>query len=333
MGINAQIADFLIDETPDKFKINDGNFQNENDLNTALNAARTVLNYLKIWFKVLSQSDVGSEFIAGVTTQVNLIHNLTFKQDIDTTKVIDDTTNNVKYQVWFERLSKKHKNTVRYVQKHLDIFSKTRKWIENKKHKFNIKNYIKRMFDESDWEVVDKYKRLTHFAKNYSQSEKRIENRKMQDDLLSNSITGNFLKRIMNMNNTQFNHFKKVDKNKQAYLQSAYQTIAIVFTQCEIRVDTVDIESKYGKDTAKTGAILAFMKAHQKIKIGKEITFRFKYNNHTQYGDNDTYNQWIDNRNILIINNNKAFSDINWATLLQNAALINSKFQQYKKSI
>ena len=97
MGINAQIADFLIDETPDKFKINDGNFQNENDLNTALNAARTVLNYLKIWFKVLSQSDVGSEFIAGVTTQVNLIHNLTFKQDIDATKVIDDTTNNVKY--------------------------------------------------------------------------------------------------------------------------------------------------------------------------------------------------------------------------------------------
>ena len=68
---------------------------------------------------------------------------------------------------------------------------------------------------------------------------------------------------------------------------------------------------QYGKNTAKSGAILAFIKSHSKIKIGKDIMFKFKYNNHTQYGDNDTYNQWIDNRNILIISNNKAFADIN----------------------
>ena len=332
MGINSEIADFLIDETPDKFKIDRMEFQNEKDLNQALNAARTVLNYIKIWFKVLSETDTGKDFVSGVSVQVNLLHNLTFKQDIDTTKVIDNESNNVKYQLWFDKLSKKHKNVVRYVKKHLDVFSKTRKWIENKTHKFNIKNYIKRMFDESDWEVVKKYKRLTKFAKNYSQSEKRIENRSQEKDLLSSSVTGNFLKRVMDMNNSKFNQFKKVDKNTQAYLLCAYQTIAIVFSQCEIRVDTKDVEAQYGKNTAKSGAILAFIKSHSKIKIGKDIMFKFKYNNHTQYGDNDTYNQWIDNRNILIISNNKAFADINWATLLQNAALINSKFQQYKPS-
>ena len=146
MGINSDISEFLIDETPDKFKIDRMEFQNEKDLNQALNAARTVLNYIKIWFEVLSETDTGKDFVSGVSVQVNLLHNLTFKQDIDTTKVIDNESNNVKYQLWFDKLSKKHKNVVRYVKKHLDIFSKTRKWIENKTHKFNIKNYIKRMF-------------------------------------------------------------------------------------------------------------------------------------------------------------------------------------------
>ena len=330
MGINKDISDFLVDETPEKFKINSSSFKSEKDLNSALNACRTILSYLKIWFKVLSQSDTGSEFVAGVATQVNLIHNLTFQQDIDITKTVDNVTFNDKLQEWKSTLDNKQKKVLKYVEKHINLFSHTENWI--KKHQNKLTAYVRKMFGIDEWKIVNKYKRLTKFSTNFSQSSKRVLNRIKQDDLLSNSVAGKFLQRIMNQSNTEFKQFKQSDKNKDAYLQASYQTIAIVFSQCEIKVDSSDLIANYGKDTPQQGAILAFIKSHSKIKIGKDIMFKFKYNNHTQYGDNDTYNQWIDNRNILIISNNKAFADINWATLLQNAALINSKFQQYKPS-
>ena len=331
MSINKDIADFLVDETPDKFKINSSSFKSEKDLNSALNACRTILSYLKIWFKVLSQSDTGSEFIAGVSTQVNLIHNLTFQQDIDITKTVDNITSNDKLQEWKSTLDNKQKKILKYVEKHINLFSHTEKWIKN--HKNKLTAYVRKMFGIDEWKIVNKYKRLTKFATNVSQSSKRILNRIEQDDLLSNSIAGKFLQRIMNQNNTEFQQFKKSDKNKDAYLQASYQTIAIVFSQCEIKVDGSELSANYGKDTAQSGAILAFIKSHQKIKIGKDITFRFKYNNNTQYGDNDTYNQWIDNRNILIVNNNRDFADINWATLLKNAVLIDAEFSKHKFSL
>ena len=167
MGINKDIADFLVDETPEKFKINSSSFKSEKDLNSALNACRTILSYLKIWFKVLSQSDTGSEFVAGVATQVNLIHNLTFKQDIDITKTIDNVTFNDKLQQWKSTLDNKQKKILKYVDKHINLFSHGEKWINN--HKNKLTAYVRKMFGIDEWKLVNKYKRLTKFATNIGQ--------------------------------------------------------------------------------------------------------------------------------------------------------------------
>ena len=43
-------------------------------------AIKILLSFVKIWFKILATTDTGSEFIAGIESQVSLIHNLDFKE-------------------------------------------------------------------------------------------------------------------------------------------------------------------------------------------------------------------------------------------------------------
>ena len=43
-------------------------------------AIKAILSFIKIWFKILATTDTGAEFIAGIESQVSLIHNLDFKE-------------------------------------------------------------------------------------------------------------------------------------------------------------------------------------------------------------------------------------------------------------
>lgn len=298
---------------------------------TVINATRTILNYLKIWFKVLSQSDAGSEFISGINTQVNLIHNLTFKQNIVATNINTAKwdVSNTKLMVFLAKLSKEQKKKIKYVKDHIKLFSKTEKWI--KAHKNKQTAWVNKHFNVDDWKMVKKFKELSKFATNISQNLLRVKKRDENKNVLDESLAGNFLQQILNYDNDSFNKMKRSQKSAQAYIAAAYQTITLVFNNTKIKVDLDSVEKNYGKNSARTGALLTLIKLHQNNKAVKDIKFTFSYNNHSQYGDNDTYNQWIDNLNILTVNGNalNAFEKINWKVLLKNATLIDAAFASH----
>ena len=75
-------------------------------------------------------------------------------------------------------------------------------------------------------------------------------------------------------------------------------------------------------------SVVEAIKGLRMLKDSQTINVAFTYNNNTQYGDNDTYNQWINNVNILSTNGN--FKGINWDALEKNAILIDAKFKEHQ---
>lgn len=303
-----------------------------------INAMRSILAYLKIWFKVISNgSDLGYEYVSGINAQINAIHQLTYKYNTPLTNVASalyDLKNNTKLAVWLTKLSKEQKAKIKYFQNHLDIFKHTRKWIKD--HQTKATAWINKNFSEKDWKLIAHFKKLADWKETAlsKYKETKLYNKLFGNaSQLDDSLAGNYLNYIMNLDNKEFNKIKKSNKAGQAFIASAYHTIALVFDTTKITIDIPQLQQKLGSINKIVGLTQA-VATHKKFASRAELIFRFTFNNNTQYGNNDAYNDWMDNQHVLNVSNDpNAFARINWNTLLKNCVLIHSSFKDHNPQL
>lgn len=299
-----------------------------------INAMRSILAYLKIWFKVIANgSDLGYEYISGINAQINAIHQLTYKYNTPLTNVasaIYDLKNNSKLAVFMAKLSKEQKAKIKYFQQHIDIFKHTRKWIKD--HQTKATAWLNKNFTDKDWKLITNFKALANWKETAlnKYKESKLYNRLFGNaSTLDDSLAGNYLNYIMNLDDKEFNKIKKSNKAGQAFIASAYHTIALVFDTTKITIDIPQLQSKLGSINKIVGLTQA-VATHKKFASRTQLLFRFTFNNCTQYGDNDAYNDWMDNQHTLNVSADpNAFARIKWDTLLKNCVLIHSSFKDH----
>ena len=258
-------------------------------------AVKEVLNFVKIWFMMLAQTDTGREFIQGISEQVQMIYNKSFanentritRQDMTlTVKKAMDLMN--KYNINFDRLTK--------IVNNFTSFSKDK--IQGMRLKDREKEFLQKYL-----------KQLKKFGNE-------------QNELYGKALDG-WLARMLNSGDKFEKDFMD-KKTMEVFIKSGYRIIKMVFLNTRIRVDTL----QPGWNTKKKVSVVEAIKGLRMLKDSNTINVAFTYNNHTQYGDNDTYNQWINNVNILSTSGD--FKAVNWDALEKNAILIDAKFKEHK---
>ena len=271
--------------------------------NKEVETLKTCLDLVRIWFGILSQSDTGTEFIDGISSQVNLIHNLTLSSE--------NSNVDINPEAYFETFIKERKywshefrKIAKYVSTHFDVFMTTYNEIMKQRwFKMNVKTPKEKQF----------LKRLLN----------------MYHEAVESTIKGdnnNYLSALLNMNNTTFNELKQKPHFARSYTEAAYTTWRTVFANTRITVNNRNKQDAI-KEFKNFDMLLAMNK---KVHLNQQVTFYFQYNNHTQYGDNETYNNWIDVKNFLNCKITKEFDKINFDKLEKNMKLIEATFASHR---
>ena len=269
-------------------------------------AIKILLSFVKVWFKILATTDTGAEFIAGIESQVSLIHNLDFKEyklvlknnrkDIDIGDIHD-----------FARLSRISKRYNITPDRLVAILS-------NMDSKVVLMDGIPLS--------LKKKMRLKENEKRALKAIDRAFGYKVVRTKGSDSIQESFLQRILN----QPDDFLENDRTQDAFNKAGLLIIKNVFMNTKIRYNHYQAERDIPDD--RRFSVVKAIKRLSKLKNSQNINVSFEYNNHTQYGDIDTYNQWIDN--ITIVSTTSDWEQIDFNSLLKNATLIDSKFSEHQ---
>lgn len=262
-------------------------------LNTIYECVKNLLNFTKIWFKILSQTDTGREFIQGISEQVQMIYNNAFKNESITPLKMDDAA---KQGIKLLNMFKVNPNRAEKILNAMLSFSDDK--IKGLRLKANEKAFVNG---------------FRKWARKFV---------KHQNEIASKSMDGWLAKLLEGAN--KFEKDFMDNKTKQVFIESGFRIIKMVYLNTRIRVDTL----QPGWDIKKKISVVSAIKGLRMLKDSQTINVAFTYNNNTQYGDNDTYNQWINNVNILSTNGN--FRGINWDALEKNAILIDAKFKEHK---
>ena len=300
--------------------------------NEEIETLRICLDLIRIWFGILSQSDTGTEFIDGISTQVNLIHNLTLASDntqkeVNVVGYYNAFLKNKKY--W----SKEYKAIAKYLGNKIDWLSLPYKelmkksWIAKNVRTIKEKRFLKELIKTYN-EPID-YVNSKHKGIDYTKyifiSQDGYEN--IGNTLLTNAlIHENYLWNLLNLNNETFNELKKKPHFARSYLEAGYTTLKIVFANTKITVNNRNHQDAI-KEFKNFDMLLAMNK---KVHLNQQVTFYFQYNNHTQYGDNETYNNWIECKNILNYKITSEFDKIDFKKLEHDMKLIEATFANHR---
>ena len=269
-------------------------------------AIKIILSFVKVWFKILESTDTGAEFIAGIESQVSLIHNLDFKEYkiVLKSKRKDIDIGDIKDFAKLSRISKRYNITpdrLGAILSNMDSMVVTVDGIPlNLKKNMRLKDNEKRAL-----KAIDR-------AFGYKVVRTKEPN---------NSIQETFLQRILN----QPDDFLQDTRTREAFNKAGLLIIKNVFMNTKIRYNNYQAERDIDDD--RRPSIVKAIKRLSKIKNSTNINVSFEYNNFTQYGDLDTYNQWIDN--ITIVSTTSDWEQIDFNSLLKNATLIDSKFNEH----
>ena len=269
-------------------------------------AIKIILSFVKVWFKILESTDTGAEFIAGIESQVSLIHNLDFKEYkiVLKSKRKDIDIGDIKDFAKLSRISKRYNITpdrLGAILSNMDSMVVTVDGIPlNLKKNMRLKDNEKRAL-----KAIDR-------AFGYKVVRTKEPN---------NSIQETFLQRILN----QPDDFLQDARTREAFNKAGLLIIKNVFMNTKIRYNNYQAERDIDDD--RRPSIVKAIKRLSKIKNSTNINVSFEYNNFTQYGDLDTYNQWIDN--ITIVSTTSDWEQIDFNSLLKNATLIDSKFNEH----
>ena len=283
--------------------------------NKEVETLKTCLDLVRIWFGILSQSDTGTEFIDGISSQVNLIHNLTLssengKDEINVANYYDTFLKNKRY--W----SKEYKRIALYLSRHIDLMNmKYREIMRLKWFALNVTKPKEKQFVKSLLEAYQKP--MEHWD---------IDEDDWNDIKYAGVANEHFLHQLLNMNNETFNELKQKPHFARSYTEAAYTTLRTIFANTRITVNNRNKQDAI-KEFKNFDMLLAMNK---KVHLNQQVTFYFQYNNHTQYGDNETYNNWIDVRNILNYKITKEFDNINFDKLEKNMKLIEATFASHR---
>ena len=269
-------------------------------------AIKAILSFIKVWFKILATTDTGAEFIAGIESQVSLIHNLDFKEykvvlksnrkDIDIGDIHD-----------FARLSRISKRYNITPDRLVAILS-------NMDSKVVLVDGIPLSLKKKMRLKANEKKALKAIDRAFGYKVVRTKG--------SDSLQESFLQRILN----QPDDFLQDSRTQDAFNKAGLLIIKNVFMNTKIRYNHYQAERDIPED--RRFSVVKAIKRLSKLKNSQNINVSFEYNNHTQYGDIDTYNQWIDN--ITIVSTTSDWEQIDFNTLLKNATLIDSKFNEHQ---
>lgn len=278
-------------------------------------ALKTCLDMVRIWFGILSQSDTGSAFIDGIGAQVNLIHNLTL--------ATEDSKNEIKIGNYYHTFiknkkywSKEYKRIAAYLSKRTDLLSLEYKQLMKVKwFMLNVKTPKEKQFLKS---LIEAYnKPLVGWD---------ADNDDWNDIKWAQLAHSNFLQQLLSMNDETFSELNNKPHFQRSYTEAAYVTLRTVFANTRITVN-----NRNHKDAIKEFKNFDMLLAmNKKVHLNQQVTFYFQYNNHTQYGDNETYNNWIDCRNILTYNITSEFDKIDFNKLEHNVKLIEATFASHR---
>lgn len=269
-------------------------------------AIKIILSFVKVWFKILESTDTGAEFIAGIESQVSLIHNLDFKE----------------YKIVLKSKRKEIQLD--------DLKTMTKLWrIGNRYH--IEPNRLGAILSKLDSNIVLVGDIPINGKVNIRLKENEKKALKAMDRAFgykvvrtkepTNSIQESFLQRILN----QPDDFLQDTRTREAFNKAGLLIIKNVFMNTKIRYNNYQAERDIDDD--RRPSIVKAIKRLSKIKNSTNINVSFEYNNFTQYGDLDTYNQWIDN--ITIVSTTSDWEQIDFNSLLKNATLIDSKFNEH----
>ena len=281
-----------------------------------IDAIKLCLDMVRIWFGILSQSDIGTTFIDGIGAQVNLIHNLTLasedsKNEIKINNYYNTFIKNKKY--W----SKEYKRIAKYLSNKVDLLSLSyREIMKFKWFSMNVKTPKEKQFLKS---LIEAYNKPT--------SGYDIDNDDWNDIKYANLANSNFLKQLLNINDETYAELKKKPYFARSYVEAGLTTLRTVFANTRITVNNRNHLDAI-KELKNFDMLLAMNK---KVHLNQQVTFYFQYNNHTQYGDNETYNNWIDVRNTLNYNITSEFDKIDFKKLEHSVKLIEATFANHRK--
>ena len=187
-------------------------------LNSIYECVKDLLSFTKIWFKILSQTDTGREFIQGISEQVQMIYNKAFSNDSTAPLKVDEAA-----QKGMELLMKYKVNTKRGEQ----ILNAMLSFKDDKLKGLRLKDNEKKFLEG-----------FRKWARKYV---------KRQNDIATKSMDGWLAKMMEGAN--KFDKDFLDNKTKQVFIESGFRIIKMVYLNTRIRVDTLqpgwDTKKKY----------------------------------------------------------------------------------------
>ena len=153
-----------------------------------------------------------------------------------------------------------------------------------------------------------------------------VDNDDWNDIKWANLAHSNFIQQLLSMNDETFSELKKKPFFARSYVEAGLTTLRVVFANTRITVNNRNHQDAI-KEFKNFDMLLAMNK---KVHLNQQVTFYFQYNNHTQYGDNETYNNWIDTRNILTHSITSEFDKIDFKKLEHGIKLIEATFASHR---
>lgn len=298
----------------------------KNRMNATISAIRSILEYLRKWFKVI-ESIGGDSLLANMVTSgtsatarvLNIMMSKNANKAADSQQqrqFMDDKA----YKAWFRSLTPYQKKVIRNYQDYK----------AGKIHKLGkiagsqITSYAHR-------KLIKQYRDLT------GQNMTNLSKASTYSEVMgSKSTMSSYLETQVALGDKVFHEARS---NQLAFIRSGYVVIARCFRGAEWKLRDKELGSEMkAKGLMRIAQIEDLLKTHQHVlqRRGRknQLSWLVRYNNVTNYANNEAYNTWQDGVNEISISGAhvKALGSVDFNALLIDCRTIDIGMHTYQKN-